>query len=139
MPVMSPERRERFLAEVHVGVIGVARPGQPPLTVPVWYHYEPGGDVLVQTSPDSLKFRLLDEAGEFSLLVQTETPPYRYVSVSGPVVAVEPRTPVADLESLTYRYLDGQAAADHLEQIRDLTIATLHMRPRRWYSADFGA
>jgi hypothetical protein len=38
--------------------------------------------------------KLLERAGRFSLCVQTETLPYKYVSVEGPVVAVE----AADLE-----------------------------------------
>ncbi|HEY5165085.1 MAG TPA: pyridoxamine 5'-phosphate oxidase, partial [Acidimicrobiia bacterium] len=36
---MSPEEREAFLAEVHVGVISVANDDRGPLTVPIWYTY----------------------------------------------------------------------------------------------------
>ncbi len=137
MPGMSASQREEFLAGVHVGVISVARAEGPPLTVPIWYQYEPGGDVVVQTGPESLKFRLLDAAGEFSLVAQNETPPYQYVSVSGPVVAVERETSRADLEAMAYRYLEGDAAADYLRQVENLAVATLHMRPQRWYSVDY--
>ncbi|MEU4802704.1 pyridoxamine 5'-phosphate oxidase family protein [Actinosynnema sp. NPDC023587] len=137
MPVMSTAQREEFLAGVHVGVIGIARPAGPPLTVPVWYLYEPGGDVLVQTSPESVKFRLLDAAREFSLAVQVETPPYRYVSVSGPVVAIDPTTSRADLVTMANRYFDADAADDFVRQVENDTIATVRMRPQRWYSSDY--
>jgi len=91
---MTKEEREVFLADVHVGVISVADDDHGPLTVPVWYSYEPGGEVRIITARRSRKGKLLECAGRFSLCAQTETPPYKYVSVEGPVVAIEP----ADLE-----------------------------------------
>ena len=43
---MSRAEREEFLAGLHVGVLSVASPdGRGPLTVPVWYTYQPGGTV----------------------------------------------------------------------------------------------
>ena len=39
---MTKEEREAFLADLHVGVISIARDGRGPLTVPIWYDYEPG-------------------------------------------------------------------------------------------------
>ena len=91
---MTKEEREAFLADVHVGVISVAEDGHGPLTVPVWYSYEPGGEVRIITARASRKGKLLERAGRFSLCAQTETPPYKYVSVEGPIVAIE----AADLE-----------------------------------------
>lgn len=135
---MDASAREEFLAAKHVGVISVARREGPPLTVPVWYSYRPGGDVVVQTGPGSVKFRLLEAAGEFSLLAQDETPPYKYVSVEGPLVSVERETSQADREAMAYRYFDRPEADDYLEQIKDEPIAQLRMRPRRWYAVDFG-
>jgi nitroimidazol reductase NimA-like FMN-containing flavoprotein (pyridoxamine 5'-phosphate oxidase superfamily) len=136
MAAMSRSEREKFLAAVHVGAISIARPDGPPLTVPVWCQYEPGGEVRVQTGPESLKYRLLDAAREFSLLVQDETPPYKYVSVSGPVVAVEQETSQQDRESMARRYFDGEALAGYLKAIEGSRIVTLRMRPQRWHSTD---
>ena len=136
MAAMNVAEREAFLAGLHVGAISIARPDGPPLTVPVWYRYEPGGDVRVHTGPESLKFRLVDAAREFSLLVQDETPPYKYVSVSGPVVAVEPETSQSDRESMARRYYDGEALAGYLKAIEGRPIVTLRMRPQRWHSTD---
>lgn len=138
MPTMSKDDRETFLAGVHVAAFSVARPDGPPLTVPVWYQYEPGGEVRVQTGPGTLKFQLARAAGEFSLLVQHNTPPYRYVSVSGPIVATDPETSPADVESMARRYLDGEALASYLKMKESQSpMATLRMRPERWRSTDF--
>ena len=72
-------------------MISIEREDGPPLTVPIWYGYEPGGNVWVTTGTDSLKSKLLHKAQRFSLCVQIEEPPfYSYVSVDGPVVSVEP-------------------------------------------------
>jgi len=102
---MSRAEREAFLAGVHVGVISVAEPGRGPLAVPIWYAYEPGGEILVVTDRDSRKGRLLAQARRFSLVAQTETAPYQYVSVEGPVVAIEPADLERHLRPMARRYL----------------------------------
>ncbi|MFF4403882.1 pyridoxamine 5'-phosphate oxidase family protein [Streptomyces sp. NPDC001262] len=140
---MSVEDREKFLAGLHVGVLGVDDPRgeSAPLLVPVWYDYRPGGEVIVQTGRDSVKGRLVRDAGRFSLCVQDETAPYRYVSVEGPVVAVEDPVPPADREALAHRYLDAETAPAYLEanghQLAEDIL--LRMRPQRWRTADFSA
>jgi Pyridoxamine 5'-phosphate oxidase len=81
---MTAEEREAFLADLHVGVLSVAAgEAQPPVTAPVWYTYDPGGLVSIITAKESVKARLLRAEGQASLCVQTETPPYAYVSVEG--------------------------------------------------------
>ena len=101
---MSPAEREEFLAGVHVGVLGVAQAGGAgPLTVPVWYTYRPGGTVNVSTGRGTRKAWAIEAAGRFSLCVQDERPPYRYVTVEGPLVA-EDATDAERLE-LARRYL----------------------------------
>ena len=43
---MDEEERQEFFAELHVGVLSVVNDGdRPPLTVPLWYGYEPGGSL----------------------------------------------------------------------------------------------
>jgi hypothetical protein len=42
---LSVRDRELFLAEPHIAALSVsAGPGRGPLTVPIWYQYEPGGE-----------------------------------------------------------------------------------------------
>src|SRR6266478_1875689 len=86
---MTKQERESFLADLHLGIISVADNGRGPLTVPIWYSYEPGGEVRVVTGGTSRKAQLLRTARRFSLCAQTETPPYKYVSVEGPIVAID--------------------------------------------------
>src|SRR5579872_6488437 len=75
---MSPAERQAFLADVHVGVMSVAQGSQGPLTVPIWYTYEPGAMVSIITGASSRKATLIAVAGRFSLCAQSETAPYKY-------------------------------------------------------------
>ncbi|MBV8539673.1 MAG: pyridoxamine 5'-phosphate oxidase family protein [Pseudonocardiales bacterium] len=140
---MSTDEREKFLAGVHIGVLGVDDPrGQrAPLLVPVWYSYEPGGEVMVQTRRDSVKARLIREVGRFGFCVQDESAPYRYVSVEGPVVAVDDPLDPARRAALAHRYLDPVTASAYLaangHQLAEDII--FRMRPQRWRTADFSA
>src|SRR5262249_52349375 len=109
-PIMTKVEREAFLAGVHVGIIGIADEGRGPLTVPIWYAYDAGGDLRIMTGTESRKGRLLTRAGRFSLCVQTETPPYKYVSVEGPIVSTEAADIERDLRPLARRYLGKKGA-----------------------------
>ncbi|MFH9064409.1 pyridoxamine 5'-phosphate oxidase family protein [Streptomyces coeruleorubidus] len=137
---LTREEREQFLAEPHVAALAVdAGPGRAPLTVPIWYQYEPGGDIWIMTGLDSRKNELIGAAGRFSLMVDRLEPTIRYVSVEGPVVDTAPAT-VDQLRELSARYLpadkvDGYvdfAWKNHGEQ------RVLRMRPERWVSSDLG-
>lgn len=87
---MTEKERQDFVAEPHVGVLSVASDdGRSPLTVPVWYGYEPGGSVTFFTGTQGRKARktkLIEKAGVLSLSVQREEFPYRYVTIEGTVV-----------------------------------------------------
>ncbi|WP_202638462.1 pyridoxamine 5'-phosphate oxidase family protein [Bailinhaonella thermotolerans] len=138
---MHRHERERFLADVRVGVLGVedGRGDAAPLLVPVWYRYTPDGTLVVQTPRDAVKTRLLRQAGRFSLCVQDERPPYRYVSVEGPIVDLsDPADPV-EREALALRYLPPDEAVRYLDATGDQLTSdiTVWMRPQRWRSADF--
>ena len=82
---------KRFWPRTHVGIVSIAEAGRGPLTVPVWYRYEPGGAVRFVTGARSRKARAAcARAGRIGFCVQTETPPYQYVSIEGPVTFGEP-------------------------------------------------
>ena len=102
---MSATERDEFLAGVHVGVLSAAvgTTGQT-LAVPVWYSYQPGGLVTVLTGRRSRKAAAMRAAGRFGLCVQDASPPYRYVSVEGPVVSEEQLDPAERL-AMACRYL----------------------------------
>jgi nitroimidazol reductase NimA-like FMN-containing flavoprotein (pyridoxamine 5'-phosphate oxidase superfamily) len=136
---MTRLEREAFLAGVHVGIISIAEEGRGPLTVPIWYAYEPGGELRVITGRNSRKGRLLAHAGRCSICVQTETPPYRYVSVEGPITAIEAVALERDLRPLAHRYLGVEAGDSFVEQTREGQAENIliRMRPERWLTADY--
>jgi nitroimidazol reductase NimA-like FMN-containing flavoprotein (pyridoxamine 5'-phosphate oxidase superfamily) len=136
---MSKDEREAFLADLHVGVISIPEPGRGPLTVPIWYGYEPGGELWVLTERDSRKGRLLAVGTRISLCAQSETPPYQYVSVEGPVLAVEPSDVERHTRPMARRYLgdelgDGYVAATASD--RDGSVL-VRIRPERWLTVDY--
>ena len=135
---MSPVERESFLAGTHVGMLSVPEAGRGPCAVPVWYRYEPGDAVRITASPASRKVRLLRRAGRASLCAQSETLPYRYVSVEGPVEIVEAR-PSADQREMAHRYLGAEMGDRYLASVEhDLAKEILLLlRPERWWSVDF--
>ncbi len=134
---MSVEEREEFLADVHVGVISVERPDGPPLAVPIWYQYRPGGELWVLTPEDSVKGRLLQQAMRFSLCVQDETPPfYRYVSVEGPIVSIRAADDEEDSRPLAHRYFGPDLGDEYVESSDEQSLKFV-MRPERWWSVDY--
>jgi nitroimidazol reductase NimA-like FMN-containing flavoprotein (pyridoxamine 5'-phosphate oxidase superfamily) len=137
---MSRAEREKFLAAVRVGVLSIADGARGPLTVPVWYGYEPGGDVWFVTDRDSRKGQRLLLVDRISLCVQTEAPPYQYVSVEGPIAGIE----LADLERhsrvLAHRYLGRELGDRYLAGSsgdRDQSVV-VRLRPERWLTVDYG-
>lgn len=137
MPLTETER-QRFLAEPRMAALAIdAEPGRGPLTVPIWYAYEPGGDVEFLTVGTSRKATLLAKAGRLSLLVQRDTPTYRYVSVEGPVIGSEPTTEEF-MTRLAARYMPPEAVPGYVENSDLASLVTYRMRPERWLSADLG-
>jgi PPOX class probable F420-dependent enzyme len=136
---MTRAEREAFLAGVHVGVLGVAQEGSSPLTVPIWYGYEPGGTVNVITGRSSLKAVAIEAAGRFSLCAQTETAPYQYVSVEGSVAAVDDHATDEERRAMAHRYLgpevgDMYMAATENDASESIVI---RMTPERWRTVDY--
>lgn len=138
---MTKDEREAFLAGVHVGVISIPEPGRGPLTVPIWYGYEPGGELWVVTDRDSRKGRLLAEAKRISLVAQSEALPYQYVSVEGPVVAIEPSELERHTRPMARRYLGPEIGDRYVEQTNAERTAggsvVVRMRPERWLTVDY--
>lgn len=135
---MSEHERQAFLADLHVGVISIERADGPPLTVPIWYGYEPGGLVWILTGADSVKGRLLQAAQRFSLCAQTEEPPfYKYVSVEGPIVEVAPADREADGRPLAHRYFGQELGDLYVANSPDEGSLRFSMRPERWWSVDY--
>jgi hypothetical protein len=135
---MPEHERQQFLAEPHVAALSVAAGAdRAPLVVPIWYAYEPGGDLWFHTSAESRKAQLIKAAGRVSLMIDEAGERVRYVSMEGPVVHTEPGTDSV-VRAMAARYLPperidayvGFALAEHGEQLVHV------VRPERWLSAD---
>lgn len=138
---LTPHEREAFLAEPHIGALSVAlEPGRAPLTVPIWYAYEPGGELWILTATGCPKHRAIEASGRFSLMVQRTEPTTRYVTVEGPVVAVVPGREEELRRELAKRYLPADQVEGYLAMAREVYSASdqIRIRPERWLSADFG-
>lgn len=135
---MIKGERETFLADLHVGILAISAQGRGPIVVPVWYSYEPGGEVRFITSEGAKKVEFLKEENRFSLCVQNENPPYQYVSVEGPILSMEKADVEGDVRPIARRYLgevDGDAYVDEISGEQELLV---RMKPERWSSADYG-
>ncbi len=135
---MTQSEREQFLSEVHIGVLSIPEVGRGPLTAPVWYGYEPGNDLWFVTGRNSRKGRLLNKDFRVSLCVQTEQPPYRYVSIEGPVCAISKSDVERDARSLAHRYLGRELGDQYVESQTGGESILVRIRPERWLSVDYG-
>ncbi|WP_328457703.1 pyridoxamine 5'-phosphate oxidase family protein [Streptomyces sp. NBC_00659] len=138
---LSREERQKFLAEPHVAAFAVdGGAGRAPLTVPIWYQYEPDGTVWIMTGSESRKNRLIEAAGRFSLMIDRLEPTIRYVSVEGPVLDTTPATR-EKLREISARYLPAEKVDAYVDFAwkEHGTQVVVRMRPEHWFSSDLGS
>ena len=137
---LTEQERQAYLAEPHVGVVSVASDdGRPPTTVPIWYHYAPGGDLTFFTGSQSRKAKLIATAGRLSFVVQHDEVPYKYVTVEGSVIQAD-RPPTSEqLLTVVRRYLPEDEARAYVaaEEANGVDYTLYTIRPDRWLSLDF--
>jgi nitroimidazol reductase NimA-like FMN-containing flavoprotein (pyridoxamine 5'-phosphate oxidase superfamily) len=138
---MSRQEREAFLADLHVGVLSLEEEGRGPLSVPIWYAYAPGGELWFVTERGSRKGRLLERASRLSLCAQSEAPPYKYVSVEGPIVGIEKSDVEKHERPLAHRYLGRERGDAYIAQSGGADARAdnvrVRMRPERWLTVDY--
>jgi PPOX class probable F420-dependent enzyme len=134
---MSTAEREDFLAGLHVGVLSIPRTDRAPLTAPIWYVYEPGGEIVVLTGPESLKGRLLSAGTRVTMVAQREAPPYAYVSVEGTVTASEAGQHPELLRTLAHRYLGPELGDQYVAATGGRPELRVSIRPERWLTVDY--
>ena len=135
---MTHTERETFLAALHVGVLGISTPDRGPVLLPVWYSYEPGGDILFITNKNAKKVKHLEREGRFTLCVQDESPPYSYVSVEGPIISIEDADHERELTPIARRYLGKERGDAYVNETSGDKELLIRMRPARWSTADYG-
>lgn len=131
---MTEAEREEFLADVHVGILAIARTDKGPLALPIWYQYE-DGDVIIGMDGDSVKATLLRKAGRATLTAQTETPPYQYVMVEGPVRVLSEQR---DDLSMASRYLGPELGRWYADSNPSTSRSVVvRLTPEHWITCDF--
>jgi nitroimidazol reductase NimA-like FMN-containing flavoprotein (pyridoxamine 5'-phosphate oxidase superfamily) len=137
---MTREERETFLAGVHVGVVSITEPGRGPLAAPVWYAYE-DGEVVFVIEKASRKAELLNDGTRISLCAQTETAPYRYVSVEGPATLDVPDYD-RHVRAMAHRYLGRELGDGYLAASGGPAAIAgqrlVRLTPERWLTVDYG-
>ena len=133
---MSVNERQQFLAGVHVAVVSIPRSTKGPLTVPIWYDYDPGGEPWMITNRDSIKGKLLTRSQRISLCVQSETAPYQYVSIEGPFIVTQPID--GQLLAMAIRYLGEDRGRSYAESATDGEASiVVSIKPETWYTVDY--
>ena len=136
MTSMTQAEKQAFLADVHVGVLALNDGDRGPLMVPMWYDYEPGGELWFLTGSQTRKGRLILVGTRVSLVAQTEDTPYQYVSVEGPVTAIAPANPELEGLPMAVRYLGPEKGKQYFDSMSDWGV-TVRVRPERWLAVDY--
>ena len=136
-PHMTKRQRDAFLKEKRVAVLSVARPGRGPFAIPIWYDYR-GGRIYMETNPNSLHGRQMRRAQRATLTVQDERPPYKYVTVEGPVT-FEGVSSESFIRKLARRYLGARAGDAFMLKIYPAYAGSSHvavLTPEAVWSVD---
>jgi nitroimidazol reductase NimA-like FMN-containing flavoprotein (pyridoxamine 5'-phosphate oxidase superfamily) len=141
---MTEQERQEFLAGPHIGVLSVAAgDDRPPHTTPIWYGYEPGGNITFFTGTQgrtSRKTGLIETAGVLSLSVQREEFPYKYVTVEGTVIGIDTPPAAEQMLAIVGRYLPEEATQGFVEAELGHPGSgpvLFTVRPDRWLTFDF--
>lgn len=132
---MTPDERDAFLKEPRVALVCIEQPNGAPLAVPIWFGYDPNVGIWISTMDDSLKAKRLRAAGRFTLVVQDEERPHRYVSVEGPVVEFRPVDPEKDIRPMAEVYAPD-AVEMYVEASGQIPSSLVVMKPTVWRSMD---
>ena len=135
--VMELDAAQSFLAAPRVGMLAVARPAGPPIASPIWYAYEPGGDIVFNIGRDSAKAKALRAAGVASLCAQSEQLPYAFVTVDGRAI-VEDAVDEELRARIAVRYLGDELAAAYLASTKGGDSVVGRLTPEHWRSNDYG-
>jgi nitroimidazol reductase NimA-like FMN-containing flavoprotein (pyridoxamine 5'-phosphate oxidase superfamily) len=140
---MNETEREAFLAEPHVAVLAIASGNErPPLAVPVFYHYQPGGSFTFFTNTQgrkSRKMKLIHVNSVLTLAVQEEQFPYKHVLVEGTVVAIDQPPTFEAPYQIARRYMPDDQARGFVEaefSNPDTQFTLVTIRPDRWITQD---
>lgn len=139
MSTMDDQQRDDFLRQPLVAVLSVNRRTRAPLSVPIWYTYEPDVGFTFVTAGASAKAKRLTAEERATVCVQSDRGLYRYVIAEGPV-ALTP-LPLAELREFwrpgVERYLGAEGATSFLDAFNEPDPQLVVLTPERWSTQVF--
>jgi PPOX class probable F420-dependent enzyme len=135
--VMELDAAQSFLAAPRIGMLAVARSVGPPIASPIWYSYDPGGEVAFSIGRHSAKAKALRAAGVASLCAQSEQLPYAFVTVDGRVVVEDTAADEELRARIAIRYLGDELGAAYIESTKGADSVLARLTPEHWRSNDY--
>ena len=111
---MTSELIADFLSEVHIAILAIHRENRAPHSTPVWYQYEPNDTLWFMADPETQKGKLIRTGTPVSLVMQTETAPYKYVSLAGEISKVAKGDMEQELRPISRRYLGVKGGDEYV-------------------------
>jgi hypothetical protein len=116
-------------------------PGRPPISVPTFYAYEPGGEITMFTGTQRRKpqrIAQIKNSGVVTVVVQREEMPPAYVTVEAELVEIGKPTH-GQMLAIARRYMTEEEAEGYVRTELgdpDNIVVLFTFRPTRWLSSD---
>jgi PPOX class probable F420-dependent enzyme len=113
VPEMTETEWKAFVTQgTRTGKLATTRKDGRPHVVPIWFLLD-GDELVFNTGASTVKGRSLARTGQASLCVDDETPPFAFVTVSGPVtISSDPDELLGWATRIAARYMGEQRAEE---------------------------
>ena len=113
MPKMTETEWKEFVTQgTRTGKLATTRKDGRPHVVPIWFVLD-GDELVFNTGAGTVKGRSLARTGQASLCVDDESPPFSFVTVSGPVtISTDPDELLDSATRIAARYMGEQRAEE---------------------------
>lgn len=107
-----------------------------PRVVPIWFLYREGEFIMI-TGPKADKVRAIAANGAVALTIDTNTPPYKVLLVSGDATIEATDGMAPEYPPIVERYLGAGGAQAYLSRMKVKQQHRIRVRPRSWRVLDF--
>jgi PPOX class probable F420-dependent enzyme len=113
VPEMTESEWKGFVSQgTRTGKLATTRKDGRPHVMPIWFLLD-GDELVFNTGASTVKGRTLARTGQASLCVDDETPPFSFVTVSGPVtISTDPDELLDWATRIAARYMGPERAEE---------------------------
>jgi PPOX class probable F420-dependent enzyme len=113
VPEMTESEWKDFVSQgTRTGKLATTRKDGRPHVMPIWFLLD-GDELVFNTGASTVKGRTLTRTGQASLCVDDETPPFSFVTVSGPVtISTDPDELLDSATRIAARYIGAERAEE---------------------------